>query len=295
MEINSFLTPRQEWDLLLIKKHQLPDDILVLIPSIGFCDCDLLFVAAAPRGYIVGKDHKAYSLARSSIAGDESSLGQSARAFWPCFGIHFRLASSRPKWWWISSWNGAEARSFVIVFIDYRLGDWGWLPSRCKSNNGINCTAPQVASWPDAAAAVADRDGIMQWEKVQRRPVCSQQSGDAPAPAPEPMLLLLLYKQIFWPATNCCRCDNRTELQLWLVCASAAFACCHPHAHSQWRPRSKARLMPIPWLLPWLMAATPASRWCSSIWPTLQPSRVARPGCTGCIGCTGRKCSGLLS
>lgn len=74
--------------------------------------------------------------------------------------------------------------------------------------------------------------------------------GDAPAPAPEPMLLLLLYKQIFWPATNCCRCDNRTELQLWLVCASAAFACCHPHAHSQWRPRSKARLMPIPWLLP---------------------------------------------
>lgn len=49
MEINSFLTPRQEWDLLLIKKHQLPDDILVLIPSIGFCDCDLLFVAAAPQ------------------------------------------------------------------------------------------------------------------------------------------------------------------------------------------------------------------------------------------------------
>lgn len=97
MEINSFLTPRQEWDLLLIKKHQLPDDILVLIPSIGFCDCDLLFVAAAPRGYIVGKDHKAYSLARSSIAGDESSLGQSARAFLAMFWNTFSTGFVTPK------------------------------------------------------------------------------------------------------------------------------------------------------------------------------------------------------
>jgi len=52
---------------------------------------------------------------------------------------------------------------------------WAKLPAisprcRCKSNNGINCTAPQVASWPDvAAAAVAFAAADYAMGKVQQQ------------------------------------------------------------------------------------------------------------------------------